>query len=150
MKIAFFNCQKKKSEKGILWKSWHASLTFAIRNFRELFFSAGTALLFPTTIQKPIFLTSGKTIYSWYLSHRMTKPTKWLVHPADAQADLSLNWAHSSFCLFCHAAAHLPFLCSCSSFEPPHEKTNKVTVCPAKTQIILGIRPVYSESSPCA
>ena len=29
-----------------------------------------------------------------------------------------------------------------SQNEPPHVKTNKMTVCPAKTQIILGIRPV--------
>ena len=27
-------------------------------------------------------------------------------------------------------------------YEPRHDKTNKVTVCPAKTQISLGIRPV--------
>ena len=27
-------------------------------------------------------------------------------------------------------------------YEPPHDKTNKMTVCPAKTQISLGIRPV--------
>ena len=33
--------------------------------------------------------------------------------------------------------------------EPPHDKTNKVTVRPAKTQISLGIRPVWSESSLC-
>ena len=26
----------------------------------------------------------------------------------------------------------------------PHDKTNKLTVCPAKTQISLGIRPVWS------
>ena len=26
--------------------------------------------------------------------------------------------------------------------EPPHDKTNKMTVRPAKTQISLGIRPV--------
>ena len=26
---------------------------------------------------------------------------------ADAQADLSLHWAHNSFCLFCHVAAHI-------------------------------------------
>ena len=31
--------------------------------------------------------------------------------------------------------------------EPPHVKTNMVTVRPAKTQISLGIRPVWSESS---
>ena len=30
--------------------------------------------------------------------------------------------------------------------EPQHDKTNKVTVRPAKTQISLGIRPVWSES----
>ena len=31
--------------------------------------------------------------------------------------------------------------------EPPHDKTNKMTVHPAKTQISLGILPVWSESS---
>ena len=31
--------------------------------------------------------------------------------------------------------------------EPWHDKTNKVNVRPAKTQISLGIRPVWSESS---
>ena len=33
------------------------------------------------------------------------------------------------------------------TFEPRHDKTNKVTVRPAKTQISLGIRLVWSESS---
>ena len=32
----------------------------------------------------------------------------------------------------------------------PHDKTNKMSVRPAKTQISLGIRPVWSESSLCA
>ena len=36
------------------------------------------------------------------------------------------------------------------SREPRRDKTNKVTVCPAKTQVSLGIRPVWSESSLCA
>ena len=35
-------------------------------------------------------------------------------------------------------------------FEPPHDKTNKMTVRPAKTQISLGSHPVWSESSLCA
>ena len=35
-------------------------------------------------------------------------------------------------------------------FEPRHDKTNKVSVRPAKTQISLGIHPVWSESSLCA
>ena len=32
----------------------------------------------------------------------------------------------------------------------PHDKTNKMTLRPAKTQISLGIRPIWSESSLCA
>ena len=32
-------------------------------------------------------------------------------------------------------------------YEPRHDKTSKVSVRPAKTQISLGIRPVWSESS---
>ena len=35
-------------------------------------------------------------------------------------------------------------------FEPRHDKTNKMSVSPAKTQINLGIRLVRSESSLCA
>ena len=32
-------------------------------------------------------------------------------------------------------------------YEPRHNKTNKLSVRPAKTQISLGIYPVWSESS---
>ena len=39
------------------------------------------------------------------------------------------------------------FCCEQNLFEPPHDKTNKMTVCPAKTQIIY---PVWSESLLCA
>ena len=35
-------------------------------------------------------------------------------------------------------------------YEPRHEKTSKVTMLPAKTQISLGIHSVWSESSLCA
>ena len=31
------------------------------------------------------------------------------IRPADAQADLSLRWAHRSFGWFCRVAAHLSF-----------------------------------------
>ena len=34
-------------------------------------------------------------------------------------------------------------------YELRHDKTNKMSVRPAKTQISLGIRPVWSESSLC-
>ena len=36
------------------------------------------------------------------------------------------------------------------SYELPHGKTNKMTLRPAKAQISLGIRLVYSEYSLCA
>ena len=36
------------------------------------------------------------------------------------------------------------------TFEPWHDKTNKMSVRPAKTQISLGICPVWSESLLCA
>ena len=35
-------------------------------------------------------------------------------------------------------------------FEPPHDKTNKMNMRPAKTQISPGIRPVWSSSSLCS
>ena len=40
-------------------------------------------------------------------------------------------------------ATHLLFLFD-SSNEPRHDKTNKMSVRPVKTQISLGIRPVWS------
>ena len=50
--------------------------------------------------------------------------------------------------LFCVALWFLLKGVSCwIAFEARHDKTNKVTVRPAKTQISLGIRPVWSESS---
>ena len=44
----------------------------------------------------------------------------------------------------CHFATS--WVKSCQ-YEPRHDKTNKMVVRPAKTQISLGIRPVWSESS---
>ena len=42
------------------------------------------------------------------------------------------------------------FRLTASICEPRHDKTNKMSVRPAKTQISLGIRPIWSESSLCA
>ena len=78
-----------------------------------------------------------------------------------------------SFCWLCHEAAQLLPLCEvnmricsseggniaqglwrqvfswCGSNEPRYDKTNKMSVRPAKTQNSLGICPVWSESSMC-
>ena len=48
---------------------------------------------------------------------------------------------------------YIPNFVSRTSFlrlEQPHDKTNKMTVRPVKTQISLCFRPVWSESSLCA
>ena len=49
--------------------------------------------------------------------------------------------------LFSSWSIYLPCVCLVTLYEPPHDKTNKVSVRPAKTQIGLGIRPIWSESS---
>ena len=49
-----------------------------------------------------------------------------------------------------HRGSHCwPFDCV-STFEPRHNKPNKMSVRPAKTQISLGIRQVWSELLLCA
>ena len=54
-------------------------------------------------------------------------------------------------CKFNRSKMFFFFFCLFGSFhmknEPPHDKTNKWHVRPAKTQISLGIHPVWSESS---
>ena len=50
---------------------------------------------------------------------------------------------------FC-AVSHEHYAKENAIYEPPRDKTNNVAVRPAKTQISLGIRPVWSESSLCA
>ena len=42
-------------------------------------------------------------------------------------------------------SAWIPILPVALKFEPWHDKTNKISVYPVKTQISLGIRPVWSE-----
>ena len=57
---------------------------------------------------------------------------------------------HRHFALFHNSSvpdAAALVLSATVTFEPPRDKTNKVSVRPAKTQISLGIRPVWSESS---
>ena len=39
---------------------------------------------------------------------------------------------------------------SSEQIEPPRDKTNKITVRPAKTQISLGIHPVWSVFAVCS
>ena len=98
------------------------------------------------------------------MSRSMSKPTKRPVRPATNQIrvfavfaeegmgpyvpimntrDLELPWVHRSFCWFSHALAHLCFM---------SRRTTKPTKCPvrpAKTQISMGICPVWSVFAIC-
>ena len=47
---------------------------------------------------------------AWVLSYPLSAQQRLRSDWSDAQADLSLRWAHRSFGWFCHAAAHLYFV----------------------------------------
>ena len=79
---------------------------------------------------------------------------------AHAQADLSLCWAHKSFCWFCHAQVQICLILRIA--EPSHRSVsrtlwlsstwqNQQSDCaPSEDSEHLGIRPAWSESSLCA
>ena len=83
---------------------------------------------------------------SWVLSYPLSTQRRLWSNWADTQADLSPRWVHWTFCWCCHAVAQgdKPEKQTWWVFEPRHHKTNKMSVCPAKTQISLGICPVWS------
>ena len=43
---------------------------------------------------------------AWVLSYPLSAQQRLLADWADAQADLSLRWAHMPLCCFCHEVAH--------------------------------------------
>ena len=95
-------------------------------------------------------------VISFLLSHVMSKPTLAVlvfmllkrVNPRNVLVTSNIcTWEHSNG--GDSDAWTEPFLHQVID-EPRHDKTDKVIVRPAKTQISLGIRPVWSESSLCA
>ena len=51
---------------------------------------------------------------AWILSYPLSAQRRLWSDWADAQADLSLCWAHMSVCWFCHEAAHISsYFCDC-------------------------------------
>ena len=94
---------------------------------------------------------------AWVLSYPVSTQWRFWSDWADAQADPSLRWVHGSFCWFCCEAAHViallhvlnsfSFFGSRNRFEPPRDKTNKMTLRPAKAQISLA--STQSDQSLC-
>ena len=69
---------------------------------------------------------------------------------ADASDLKARTWTHSRSRCRTDCAARAGVCSHKKNIRPLHDKTNKMSVRPAKTQISLGIRPVWSESSRCA
>ena len=78
---------------------------------------------------------------AWAFSYPLSAQRRLWSDWADAQADLSLRWAHSHF--VCFVMRRLSKLFSSSYFSQCTE-TNKMVCAPVKTQISLGICPVWS------
>ena len=98
---------------------WSAPLFFAARIVLYILF------LYPKF--KPSFCGCA----GWFVSYLVANSEDWVSHD---EAHI-LQSRLKRLCYF--------------TIEPRHDKTNKVTVRLAKTQISLGIRPVCSESSLC-
>ena len=107
------------------------------------------------------FLSLTSRNYHWYAGwksqeHGMHFRPGWSESSLGAQVILLvLSWGGSNVkCMYLFLLVETPgFVLDvvvCLRFEPPRDKTNKMTVRPAKTQISLGIRPVWSESLLCA
>ena len=83
-------------------------------------------------VSNPKFQPSFCGCAGWFVSYLV----------ANSEDRVSLDEAHI-------LQSHFKRLCY-FTIEPRHDKTNKVTVRLTKTQISLGIRPVWSESSLCS
>ena len=63
---------------------------------------------------------------AWTLSHPLSAQWRLWSDWANAQADLSLRWAHMPFCWFCHEAVHLN--CGMRSLENSTMTTCRLAV----------------------
>ena len=71
--------------------------------------SPKTSSMHPPSLIRVFFVRMTK---AYVLSYPLSAQRKLWSDWADAQADLSLRWAHMPFCWFCHEAAHVSWWCS--------------------------------------
>ena len=89
----------------------------------------------------------GSLIWMQRLTLHVIQPVRQSVKHNDAQIALALTFSlHPLVKLFFHQKLRKPFLQMRTRNDPRYDKTNKMSVRPAKTQVSLGIHPV-SESS---
>ena len=91
---------------------------------------------------------------SWYsadhwIHWQVRRQPRYMTSHLSAALSHRLSWKNAATLYHpCHLSWF--FFCKEKTLEPWHDKTNKMSVHPVKTQISLGIRPVWSESSLCA
>ena len=79
-----------------------------------------------------------------------TVPRSSLISVYTVYHSVCIIWTHYSVVKwYCSNYRIITAILWVSKFELQHDKTNKMSVCPAKTQVSLGICPVWSESSLC-
>ena len=83
--------------------------------------------------------------------HRSNSSHSWYLKYRDIANQLLVNTPCTKYegHSICNAKYPITLSTDSVSFELPHVKTNKVSVRPVKTQISLGIRPVWSVFAVC-
>ena len=85
---------------------------------------------------------------AWVLSYLLSAQQRLWSDWADAQADLSLRWAHRSFCRFCHVAAHIDITVVGLLWWPFASVKNNETFCPWTLWRQLGqVLPTSTKTS---
>ena len=116
--------------------NWQTSLLM-LRVCRVLLLLAATHVLLQVPADLPQLL---HLLHDSWFDHSLTIHARWLFGKfmrLAATAEISFwNWSEET-------TTKVTFLDSLS-FEPPHDKTNKMTVCPAKTQISQQNCSVFS------
>ena len=81
----------------------------------------------------------------WVLSYLLSAQRRLWSDWVDAQADLSLRWAHMSFCWFCRVAAHLiPVRWHNNSFRQEPGAVARSEACPLSVQTASSSIPTSS------
>ena len=144
-------CSLKNQAKPLLWKQTHSGFTYPvpIRVVYSMYSSTFLLLIGlrgrSKTCMTPLDACNSSRMIIPPFTNVLDVPVVWNRKPA-------INHHRRYLALYTWTKLHnkLHVHEDGNRIEPPHDKSNKMSVRPAKTQISLGIRPVWSDSSLCA
>ena len=130
---------------NVLDKMQHCTLDFSyLKRWRELSFNSELYKMSLILLRCPPKLSLTSLFRKWWPSTvQNLKSTE--IFPGNIT--VANTWGKLYFLKNIYPASKRAAI---SIIEPRHDKTNKMSLHPAKTQISLGIRRVLSESSLCA